>query len=155
MGNHLRRGQVRLYLVPADGSVRDDRAVVARALLDRWFPICPVLTDQAMASLGDDLAAIEGLGNDPRYLIGRLSQALTALLERDVPPLDATAQLLSEAIEDAANYRRRVCRDCPPDSFCARCAAGWRKAERYEGLWRDLGLIGELPRPRPRLKRVT
>lgn len=49
MGNHLRRGQVRLYLVPADGSVRDDRAVVARALLDRWFPICPVLTDQAMA----------------------------------------------------------------------------------------------------------
>lgn len=155
MGNHLRRGQVRLYLVPADGLVRDDRAAVARALLDRWYPICPVLTDQAMASLGDDLAAIEGLENDPRYLIGRLSQALTALLERDVPPLDATAQLLSEAIEDATNYRRRVCRDCPPDSFCGRCAADWRKAERYEGLWRDLGLIGELPRPRPRLKRVT
>ena len=108
MGNHLRRGQVRLYLVPADGPVRDDRAAVARALLDRWYPICPVLTDQAMASLGDDLAAIEGLENDPRYLIGRLSQALTALLERDVPPLDATAQLLSEAIEDATNYRRRV-----------------------------------------------
>ena len=36
MGNHLRRGQVRLYLVPADGLVRDDRAAVARALLDRW-----------------------------------------------------------------------------------------------------------------------
>jgi hypothetical protein len=155
MGNHLRLGQVRLYLVPADGPVPDDRAAVARALLDRWFPICPVLTDQAMANLGDDLAAIEGLENDPRYLIGRLSQALTALLERDVPPLDATAQLLSEAIEDAAIYRRRTCRDCPPDSFCPRCAANWRKAERYEGLWRDLGLIDELPRPRPRLKSVT
>jgi hypothetical protein len=99
-------GQVRLYLVPADGPVRDDRAAVARALLDRWYPICPVLTDQALASLGDDLVAIEGLENDPRYLIGRLSQ-------------------------------------------------DWRKAERYEALWRDLGLIGELPRPRPRLKRVT
>jgi hypothetical protein len=155
MGNHLRHGQVRLYLVPADGPVRDDRAAVARALLDRWYPICQVLTDQAMANLGDDLAAFKGLENDPRYLIGRLSQALTALLERDVPPLDATAQLLSEAIEDAVNYRRRVCRDCPPDSFRARCAADWSKAERYEGLWRDLGLIDELPRPRPRLKRVT
>jgi hypothetical protein len=30
MGNHLRRGQVRLYLVPADGPVRDERAAVAR-----------------------------------------------------------------------------------------------------------------------------
>jgi hypothetical protein len=154
MGSHLRRGQVRLYPVPPDGSVRDDRAPVARALLNRWYPICPVLTDQAMASLGDDLAAIEGLESDPRYLIGRLSQALTALLERDVPPLDATAQLLSEAIEDAVNYRRRVCRDCPTDSLCARCAEGWRKAERYEGLWRDLGLIDELPRPRPHLRSV-
>lgn len=155
MGNHLRLGQVRLYLVPGDVPVPDDRAAVARALLDRWFPISPVLTDQAMASLGDDLAAIEGLEDDPRYLIGRLSQALTALLERDVPPLDATAQLLSEAIEDALNYRRRTCRDCHPDSFCAQCAADWGKADRYEGLWRDLGLIDELPRPRPRLKRVT
>lgn len=155
MDNHLKRAQARLQLVPAAGPVPDDRAGVARALLDRWFPIHPVLVDQSLTVLGDDLAAVEELESDPRYLIGRLSQALTALLEREVPPLDATAQLLSEAIEDATRYRRRVCKDCPSDSVCARCATDWSRAERYEALWRDLGLIGELPRPRPDLKVVT
>jgi hypothetical protein len=101
------------------------------------------------------MGAVEELESDPRYLIGRLSQALTALLEREVPPLDAISQLLAEAIEDATRYRRRVCDKCPPEGLCVRCAPDWRRAEAYEALWRELGLIGEVPRPRPSLKAVT
>jgi hypothetical protein len=155
MDNHIKRDGVRLHIVPPAQPEPDDRARVARALLDRWFPVHQVLGDQALASLGDDMAAVEELESDPRYLIGRLSQALTALLKQEVPPLDATAQLLGEAIEDAATYRRRVCRNCPSEGVCARCAPDWRRAEAYEALWRELGLIGALPRPRPRLKAVT
>jgi hypothetical protein len=155
MNNHPKRGRTRLCIAPAAEPVPDNRARVARALLDRWFPVNPVLGDQAMAILGDDMGAVEQLESDPRYLIGRLSQALTALLQREVPPLDATAQLLGEAIEDAARYRRRVCANCPPEGVCARCAPDWRRAEAYEALWRELGVIGELPQPRPSLKAVT
>jgi hypothetical protein len=155
MDNNPKCDEVRLRIVPRAQPVPDRRARVARALLDRWFPVHPVLGDQALASIGDDMDAVEELESDPRYLIGRLSQALTALLEREVPPLDATAQLLGEAIEDAATFRRRVCRNCPPEGVCARCAPDWRRAEAYEALWRELGLIGELPRPRPSLKAVT
>jgi hypothetical protein len=155
MYNHLRRDPVRLHIAPPANTIPDDRARLARALLDRWFPVHPVLDDQALAILGDDMAALEELERDPRYLMGRLSQALTALLAREVPPLDATAQLLSEAIDDARRYRRRVCSNCPPEGVCGRCAPDWRRAEAYEALWRELGLVGELPRPRPSLKVVT
>lgn len=155
MNNHLKRSQARLRVVPPAAPIPDDRARVARVLLDRWFPVCPVLIDQSMAVLNDDLTAVEQLESDPRYLIGRLSQALTALLDREVPPLDATSQLLAEAIEDATRYRRRVCDKCPPEGVCVRCAPDWRRAEAYEALWRELGLIGEIPRPRPRLEAVT
>lgn len=146
MDNHLKRDSIRLRIAPPAESVPDDRARVARALLDRCFPVHPVLEDQALSILGDDMAGLEELEHDSRYLIGRLSQALTALLAREVPPLDATAQLLSDAIEDATRYRRRVCSSCPSEGVCGRCAPDWRRAAAYEALWRELGLIGELPR---------
>jgi hypothetical protein len=108
MNNHPRRGQPRLSVAPPAGSSPDNRARITRALLDRWFPIYPVLSGQVLAIYGDDIAAVLELESDSRYLIGRLQQALTALLERETPPLDATAQLLGEAIEDAICYRRRL-----------------------------------------------
>lgn len=153
--NHPRREQPQLRIAPPAAPLPDDRARVARALLDRCAPIYPVLADQSLVHLGDDGAAVDELESDPRYLIGRLQQALTALLAQETPPLDATATLLAEAIEDAISYRERCCANCPPDGFCAKCAPSWRKAAEYEALWRELGLIGEIPRPRATLKPVT
>jgi hypothetical protein len=112
----------------------------------------PVLSNQALAIYGDDFEAVRGLEGDPRFVIGRLFQALTALLEQEVPPMDATAQLLDDAIRDAIACRQTTCPKCPPEDTCADCAANWRKAERYAGLWDALGVIGELPKPRPELK---
>lgn len=53
----------------------------------------PLLDNQAPGHLGDS-PALDELEAYPRFVIGRLFQALTALLERDVPPMDATARLL-------------------------------------------------------------
>jgi hypothetical protein len=47
-----------------------------------------VLDDQASVMHGDDADALRQLESDPRYLIGRLQQALTALLKCDTPPLE-------------------------------------------------------------------
>ena len=94
--------------------------------------------------------AYEALLSDPRFIIGRLMQALTALLSADVPPMDATAQLLGDAIADAIAYRRRTCPQCAPEGVCAACWPGWRKASAYEGLWPALGIIEPVP-ARPRL----
>jgi hypothetical protein len=82
----------------------------------------------------------------PRSPARRPFQALTALLERDVPPMDATARLLDEAIGDAIEHRRTTCPKCTANESCAGCAANWRKADA-------LGIIGELPR-RAHLKAV-
>jgi hypothetical protein len=138
----------RLRVVPP-GQIPDDRAEVARALLG---PVHPLLDNQALAILGDS-PALDELEADPRFVIGRLFQALTALLERDGPPMDATARLLDEAIRDAIEHRRTTCPKCTADESCAGCAANWRKAERYFGLYDALGIIGELPR-RANLKAV-
>jgi hypothetical protein len=142
-----RRGRPRLHLAPP-AELPDTRAAVARALLG---PVHPVLDNQALAILGDSRELGE-LHSDPRFVIGRLFQALTALLERDVPPMDATAQLLDEAIRDAIACRHTTCPKCPLDEPCTDCAANWGKALRYEGLWDALGVIGELPKGRPDLK---
>jgi hypothetical protein len=107
----------RLRLAPYAGALSDDRAAVARALLG---PMHPVLDSQLLGILGYDRAAAdqgEELYAYPRYLIGRLSQALTAPLERDVPLPDATGQLLIEAITDAANCREDM-------AFACRCEEG-------------------------------
>ena len=50
---------------------------VALALLEQHWPSCPALEDSI------DTRAPVGLERDPRYLIGRLQQALTVLLEQD------------------------------------------------------------------------
>jgi hypothetical protein len=75
-----------------------------------------------LAILGDS-PALDELEADPQFVIGRLFQALTALLERDVPPMDATARLLDEAICDAIEHRRTTCPKCTADESCAGSAA--------------------------------
>ena len=142
-----------LRLAPPAATVPDTRASVARALLDRWFPVDSPRSDQALTVLCPDGISSENLRKletDPRYLIGRLQQALTALLQAEVPPMDATAQLLGEAIEDAISYRRRRCNACPPDGMCAKCWPSWRQASAYEALWSELGIISEKRPPRLR-----
>lgn len=146
-----------LRLAPP-AAVPDTRASVARALLDRWFPVDAPRRDQALTMLdpdGESSEHLEELESDPRYLIGRLQQALTALLAADVPPMDATAQLLGQAIEDAIRYRQRRCAQCPPDGMCAGCWPSWRQAAAYQALWGELGIIGDDPRRKAKLRAVT
>lgn len=143
----------RLRSVPPDGTVPavpDHRAEVARALLDRWFPVEPVIDDQVGGLLGRDGGRLQELHDDPRYLIGRLTQALSGLLAGDVPPMDATALLLAEAIDDAVTYRKKA-GDCPQcgESVCPRCQPQWDKAAAYETLYPRLGLVGERPGTSP------
>jgi hypothetical protein len=148
----------RLSLAPPAAELPDTRAAVARALLDQYVPILPVLDDQADGILGcferANPAKLDELHSDPRFIIGRLFQALTALLQSEVPPMDATAQLLDEAIRDAIAYRLDRLSACPCGAECDRCAPEGRKALAYEGLWDRLGIIGELPKGRPELTAV-
>jgi hypothetical protein len=144
-----------LRLAEPAPAVPDWRASVARALLDRYVPVDSLRSDQALTVLDPDGGGAENwdaLQNDPRYLIGRLQQALTALLQADVPAMDATAQLLGDAISDAIHYRRRTCPRCPDGSVCAKCwQDNWRQANAYEALWSELGIIGE-PERKPDLR---
>lgn len=136
-----------LRLADPAAPVPDARSSIARALLDRWFPIDTPRRDQALTVLNPDGISSENLTKletDPRYLIGRLQQALTALLAGDVPPMDATARLLAEAIEDAISYRRRRCNACPPSGMCSKCWPNWQQASRYEALCSELGVIDDL-----------
>ena len=67
-----------LRLADPAAPVPDSRASVARALLDRWFPIDTPRSDQMLTVLCPDGISSENfrkLENDPRYLIGRLQQA--------------------------------------------------------------------------------
>jgi hypothetical protein len=113
-----------------------------------------VIADNMAHNLRGDIAAYRELESDPRYLIGRLQQCLTALLQREVPPLDATMTLLAEAIGDAIGYRSRRCAKCPDEAPCGECMESWHQAGLYEGLWRELGTISDFPLPRPGLKAV-
>jgi hypothetical protein len=106
-----------------------------------------VVSDEMLAFLGWDIPALTELERDPRYLIGRLTQALAALLAAEVPPPDATARLLGEAIEDAMRHRRTTCAKCPPEDLCAACRPNWLRADRYAALYGLLGIVGELPQP--------
>jgi hypothetical protein len=113
---------------------------VALALLEQHWPSCPALEDSI------DTRAPAGLERDPRYLIGRLQQALTVLLEQDLPPMDARTALLSQALSDALAWRThegRPCAACDQDSedFCDSRAADWAQADRYHELARALGAI--------------
>ena len=144
------RQRARLRLAPPAAELPDNRAVIARALLDRYSPLLPAVGDHMTHVQRGDLAAHLELENDPKYIIGRLSQALTALLGPDeiIPPLDASATLLAQAIEDAIRYRESRCADCPPEGICNECMLNCHQAGLYENLWRELGLIANLPRSR-------
>ncbi len=137
--------QGRLRVAPDVAELPDPRSSIVAALLDRWLPIMPSVDGKVLSVLfpDDRPGSAAELDHDPRYLIGRLSQALTMLLERAMPPMDATAQLLCEAIGDAIDYRRACCPRCPADGICERCLPGWRKASAYEWLMNELGIIDD------------
>jgi hypothetical protein len=127
---------------------REGPVALAVALLDRRWPAGPPLADAVGASnAGSDAATV--LDTDPRYIIGRLQQALTILLATDLPPMDSMTSLLSAALRDAIAWRQhkeRPCEDCD-QSLCDRCDADWDQADRYHALARALGATGDVPRP--------
>jgi hypothetical protein len=136
----------RLRAVPP-GEIPDDRAEVAAALLDRYAPLQPGLSDEMYAFLGWDAARLAEIERDPRYLIGRLAQSLAALLAQDAPPLNATERLLAEAIDEARRAREATAAACAcGGDGCDSCLPDWVKAQQYFSLHGRLGLIGELPR---------
>ncbi len=131
-----------------EGTSQDDitngPVCVALALLEQHWPSCPALEDSI------DTRAPVGLERDPRYLIGRLQQALTVLLEQDLPPMDAQTGLLSQALGDALAWRThegRPCATCDQsgEEFCDPCASDWAQADRYHELARALGAVDDLP----------
>lgn len=121
---------------------------IAQVLLDRQWPDGPALAEET----GPDAAT--ALECDPRYVIGRLQQALSTLLAADLPPMDRQTALLSQAIADAIAWRHHHDRPCPncADSLCDPCNADWDQADRYHALARALGAVGDLPprSPQPR-----
>jgi hypothetical protein len=120
---------------------------LALALLDKQWPTSPPLTDVigADACMEGDIVAVE---SNPRYLMGRLQQALTVLLAMDLPPMDALTSLLSQALADAIAWRQHMDRSCDNcgQSLCAPCNADWDQADRYHALTRALGAVGDPPR---------
>jgi hypothetical protein len=125
---------------------------IALALLEQAWPEGSALEDVT------GHAASTALRDDPRYLIGRLTQALTILLATDLPPMDAPTALLSDALADAIAWRqhrdRSPCSGCA-ESLCGQCAADWDQADRYHLLALTLGAVGDRPdtrgTARPRL----
>jgi hypothetical protein len=114
------------------------------ALLDQRWPSIPALDD---SPAGDVLAK---LASDPRYLVGRLQQAMTVLLADDLPPVDPQSALLSQALDDALAWRThqdRSCAQCDElrDDLCDRCNADYDQASRYHELARALGVVGDIP----------
>jgi hypothetical protein len=129
--------------MPRDDTTRRPVSV-ALALLERHWPSCPALDDSI------DTKAPADLERDPRYLIGRLQQALTVLLEQDLPPMDAQTALLSQALHDALAWRTHEGRPCTAcdengEDFCDPCAADWEQADRYHELARALGAVDDWP----------
>jgi hypothetical protein len=122
----------------------DGTIPVALALLNQQWPEIPALAEQPRAD------ALAGLESDPRYVIGRLQQALTTLLAGALPPMDAQTSLLSQALTDAIAWRLHHDRPCPrcADSLCEPCSTDWDQADRYHALARALGAVGDLPRRR-------
>jgi hypothetical protein len=104
----------------------------------------PADTVGASATAASSVTALE---TDPRYIIGRLQQAITMLLSADPPPMDAQTSLLSAALADAIAWRRHQDRPCPHcgQSLCGPCNADWDQADRYHALARALGAIGDPP----------
>ena len=108
---------------------------VALALLDQQWPDAPALGEETATELE----------RDPRYVIGRLQQALTALLATELPPMDSETSLLSQALADAIAWRLHNDRPCPrcAESLCDPCNTDWDQADRYHVLARALGAVGD------------
>ncbi len=118
----------------------DSPVPVALALLDQRWPVA-----SALADAGGRVPA-SAAAPDPRYLIGRLHQALAVLLAEDLPPADATTALLSQALADAISWRYHQCRPCDcREGLCPPCAADWDQADRYHQLALTLGAVGDIP----------
>jgi hypothetical protein len=116
----------------------ENPASVALALLDQHWPPIPDLED---GPAGEALGRLQA---DPRYLIGRFQQAMTALLTAGLPPMDPHTALLSQALKDAIDARTSTCDQCG-DGICARCSADRIQADRYHELARALGAVGNPP----------
>jgi hypothetical protein len=116
---------------------------LALALLDRRWPPSPALADAARSGV------LTALGNDARYLTGRLTQALAVLLTADMPGMDPPTALLSEAMADAIAWRQHRDRPCPgcAQSLCEPCGANGDQADRYHVLALTLGVVGDIPAP--------
>jgi hypothetical protein len=129
-----------------------DPVPVALALLDRRWPASPPLAEVTGSAASGTLTALE---TDPRYIIGRLQQALTTLLAAKLPPMDTMTSLLSAALADAIAWRLHDGRPCDRcgESLCEPCNADWDQADRYHGLARALGAVGDIP-ARSRLPRA-
>jgi len=117
------------------------------ALLDQRWPPVAALED----SLAGDVLA--KLASDPRYLVGRLQQAMTVLLAEDLPPVDPQSALLSQALDDALAWRTHLDRHCAQcdelrDELCDQCNADYDQVGRYHELARALGVVGDIPMPR-------
>jgi hypothetical protein len=119
---------------------------VALALLEQQWPATPAVADST------GIAAMTALASDPRYLIGRLQQAITTLMAAGLPPMDPQTSLLSAALADAIAWRHHADRSCSRcgQSLCAACNADWDQADRYHALALSLGAIGDPPAPRRR-----
>ena len=114
------------------------------ALLDQRWPTITALDD---SPTGDVLAE---MASDPRYLVGRLQQAMTVLLANDLPPVDSQSAVLSQALDDALAWRThqdRHCAQCEElrDELCDQCNADYDQASRYHELARALGVVGDVP----------
>jgi hypothetical protein len=133
------------HMTDAKPAASGSTVPVALALLDRWWPEIPALVDQPRA---DELA---GLESNPRFVIGRLQQALTMLMSGILPAMDAQTKLLSEAIADAISWRLHDDRPCPccADELCKLCEADWNQADRYHALARALGAMADRPSAEP------
>jgi hypothetical protein len=119
------------------------------ALLDERWPSIAALDD---GPAGDILVK---LASDPRYLVGRLQQAMTVLLADDLPPVDPQSALLSQALDDALAWRThqdRHCAQCDElrDELREQCNADYDQASRYHELARALGVVGDSPCAVPR-----
>jgi hypothetical protein len=128
---------------PAVHEPSDPISLVLALLDERWPPIA-ALDD---SPVGDVLAQ---LASDPRYIVGRLQQAMTVLLADDLPPVDPQSAVLSQALDDALAWRihqDRHCARCAQlrDELCDECNADYDQADRYHELARALGIVGDIP----------